>query len=138
MKVSKLFFAFALATLVFTSCTKEEDPIINPEPFPTIQSELEGVWNFKESSCECAYHGIFENGDYLWEFTVTGTIELELNVTVNENAGVPFLSDSNVNYSLNSNEITIDGTTYEYHIDGEDLFIYLMPESDGPNWKLAR
>lgn len=135
MKVLKLFFGLALLISIFSSCTKNEESF--PITLPVINT-IEGEWNFKESQCECNYHGIFEDGDYVWNINANGTIALDLNVAVNEGAGVPFLNDNTVNYSLGNSEITIEGTTYDFILDGDELFIYLMPESDGPNWKLAR
>jgi len=109
--------AFILGLIVvFASCTKDNDDIIN--------TELEGKWTLTNASCFC-YFG--ENPDFS-----NHTINFNGSVLNVENSGdVQFLSNESGDYTVDGNVITLkSGRQYTYVIQGDKLELTFVDNPD--------
>ena len=106
--------AILLFALLFVSCSKDNDDIINVE--------LEGRWTLTNALCFCGFE---PNTDFS-----THKITFEKsNLTVANSGNLQFLNGASGNYTVDGNLITLkNGNQYKYVVKGNILELTFVDE----------
>lgn len=92
---------------------------------------LIGDWNMISFECCLFLPEVFDTGDIVWKFNTDGTMEVAINIQLNESSQVPLEDGESYPYSVNGETVSVGGVTYDFSFPEGGLTLTDDPEADG-------